>query len=659
MQDVKLWANGRWWNLAACLALFALNLQIAWPLFVLELTGHFGSVEPVYYVIARGIQERWPDMGWWPMWNLGMPFEYTYQPLLHHVAAAVSSLSGWSTPRGYHVALTLFYCCGPVAVYALVRRMTQSAIHGFVVGLLYSVVAPSIWLVPDIAADAGGLWVARRLHTAIVWGDGPYVAGLTLVPLALLMIDRAVERRTAWSWVCAAIALASVPLTNIPAAISMTMALAAYALSFEWRTWAKRWTEILLIGAAAYALFCPWLPPSAFAVMIRNMRLLAPASATKFPFDALFIVSTVAVTILLQRVQMRRYARFVILFGLITAEVVLFNMWFHVALIGQAGRFHLVMEMALLMAAGWVFLRGRILPAAAIGMAILALVQMVYLRRYAEEIAAPPTDVASRSEYKVAEWMNANAAGERVFITDGAAFWFNQWTPLAQFAGCCDQNSIELIPFYAKYAIFTDDSIQDQAAVSIAWMKAFGIHYFNIAGDDSTDAYRGFRHPKKFEGVLPVRFRGAGETIYEVPLVSTSLAHYVSPDEVVRRVPKHGADMEPLTRYLAALDDASRSRAQFEWVGSREAVIRGNVPPGNLISVQVSYHPGWTASTKNGPATVSRDELGMVVVDPHCNGNCEVRLFFDGGVERKVLRVLSIATWLALIAWCGAAVLRR
>jgi hypothetical protein len=45
-----------------------------------------------------------------------------------------------------------------------------------------------------------------------------------------------------------------------------------------------------------------------------------------------------------------------------------------------------------------------------------------------------------------------------------------------------------------------------------------------------------------------------------------------------------------------------------------------------------------------------RDALGFLTASPAQPGPCEVRLIFDGGVERGLLTALATLAWIALAA---------
>jgi len=157
--------------------------------------------------------------------------------------------------------------------------------------------------------------------------------------------------------------------------------------------------------------------------------------------------------------------------------------------------------------------------------------------------------------------------------------------------------------------------------------------------------------------VLPVLWREGDDTIYRVPQRSLSLAHVIPASAVAQRTPKHGLDVDPLIPYVAALEDAALPEAELRWRDLHSGVIRAPVRPGQVISVQITYDPGWHASVRGSPRPVDRDGLGMLVVRPECDGPCEIELFYDGGLERKITRALS---WLVMIGVVlGYAVRRR
>jgi hypothetical protein len=91
------------------------------------------------------------------------------------------------------------------------------------------------------------------------------------------------------------------------------------------------------------------------------------------------------------------------------------------------------------------------------------------------------------------------------------------------------------------------------------------------------------------------------------------------------------------------LDDPSLAPAEFHRAGLNSIQIRTAPGPGQAISVQVSYHPGWHAKAGNRTVELHRDGLGLMWLRPECSGPCEIQLDYDGGWELRLCRYLSFA----------------
>jgi len=632
---------------------------VCWRLLFVDYLPHFNSLEPFFFALANHIKSYWPHTGWYPCWFGGMPFEYTYQPLLPHLTAALSFATDWSTPHAFHVCVAVLYALGPVTLYLLVLSMSQRLDMAVFTGLCYSLWSPSAMLVHSIAVDIGGVWHARRLYNAVVYADSPQVAGLTLVPLAILAVHWAVRTPTVLSVIVSALALIFVPLTNIPAAIGLAMALGAYVLALD----RDRFTCILVAGGGAlvgYLLICCWVPPSELLLILRNVPVTNPGlSHSRLPWLAGLALLVLILSWLLNRSRLPLVARFATLFTVITGAVALGGPWFGMSLLQQSDRFHVILEMAIAILVGVGLSSiaalnrfGRL--SVIFVVTLLAVIQFVNYRRVAREIIRN-ADIASRSEYKVAEWMDHNAGGKRVLAPGSIGFFLNSQTQTPQMTGCCQQNELSRAEEYAYYQYGSDDGTEpSQAAnISLQWLRALGVSYVVMNDAKSTEVYHDIRHPYKFEGVLPLRWRDEGDWIYEVPLPSESLAHAVYQSEQVTRFPANGIDIEPLAPYVRALEDPTRPPLQTTWLSTTELRVAGTVASSQLISVQESFHPGWRAIANGRDVPIVRDALGFMAVSPACSGPCDLRLTFTGGTEYAVTRYLSICSWIGVLIALG------
>jgi hypothetical protein len=176
-----------------------------------------------------------------------------------------------------------------------------------------------------------------------------------------------------------------------------------------------------------------------------------------------------------------------------------------------------------------------------------------------------------------------------------------------------------------------------------------------VPSPESTNYFRPFVHPHKFDGILPLLWRDRGDAIYEVPSRSSSLAHVIPSSAVVTRTPIHGLDIAPVEPYVAALEDPRYPLAAFQWKGMSAADIRATVEPGQVIAVQVTYERGWEAWAGGKRLRVRGDGIGLMVIEPDCAGPCEISLRYTGGTERVVTRAISLAVMLVAVAfaWRG------
>ena len=175
-------------------------------------------------------------------------------------------------------------------------------------------------------------------------------------------------------------------------------------------------------------------------------------------------------------------------------------------------------------------------------------------------------------------------------------------------------------------------------------MQAMGATLIAVTGPRSADDYHDYHHPGKFDGRLRELWRDGDDVIYEVPQRSPTLSHVVEAKDLIARFPENGLDIAALRPYVAAIGDPGKPLLAERWPNPSEAVIGGALGPRDLISVQVSYHPGWHASVRGASRAVGSDGLGFLTVAPGCSGNCEVHLYYDGGAEMKIMWSLSFLT---------------
>jgi len=644
------------------LALFVLNVYVCRELFRVEYLSNMGSIEGAFIGISRYAMAHWNDLTWFPLWSDGIPYPTTYPPLLHLVVAFTAWAGGISPAHAYHWITALAYCLGPVALFALTLRLSGSRWAGFVAGLVYTAVPTSAWLVPAIHRDLGGFFYSRRLQALAFYGEGPHVSSMTLLTLALLCLDLAMGpmktgRHRAPYVMLAAVAFAATASTNWLGAFAIALIVAPYVLANLGRdAWKLRdvgW--LVLIGAAAYCLAMPLMPPSTIAVLQRNARSTggdySHAYQAAVPQGLAILAALVGIKFAIRRLA--PYLQFAILFAFLMSLVTLADAWWGIGILPMAVRYHLEMEMALaiLTALGaWALFRDRSrwMAAAAILALTLALIQPIRLQRRWARVLLRPIDITQTVEWRTAQWLNQNWTGERVFLPGSISIWLNAFSDVPQLWGF-DQGMTNPMVRFALFTIYTGEAAGvHNADVSVLWLKALGVQAVGVSGPASTEAYKPFVSPRKFEGVLEPMRRDGDDVVYRVSQ-RASLARVVPRGTLVSRVPVHGLDVDPLRPYVNALDDQRMPRAGFHWSSAHSATIATNLDPGQVVSVQMSWHAGWHAIVNGRPTPVQHDAIGLMYLDPQIAGPCTIEMVYDGGMETRVAHWLCALAALLLI----------
>ena len=341
------------------------------------------------------------------------------------------------------------------------------------------------------------------------------------------------------------------------------------------------------------------------------------------------------------RARAHRAFRFFATFFLCSAFVLLGRYWLGWSVTPQAHRFQPEMEMAfcgallfLLWRAWQRFPRGLRTALVACGILMCAW-QCLTWSRFADTLAAP-IHVEDTIEYRMAKAFEREARGGRVFAPGSVAIWMNLFTDTPQMVGCCDQSVPDLEQRIAFYTIYSGANAGPRdERYSELWLRAYGASAIGVSGPRSTEFYKPFTNPEKFEGRLPVAWREGDNAIYRVPGRGPSLAHAILPWQEVRRAPVHGLDVEPLFSYVAALDDASLPAADLHWTNEHQFTVDAVLKPQHRVSVQMSFAPGWSASVNGRPAPLHADALGLMVVDPHASGPTRILFTYDDAAELR------------------------
>jgi hypothetical protein len=619
-------------------------------------TAPMNSMHGFWVALAKRGGSSWLHSNWWPLWDNGIPFEFTYAPLIPWLISAWSAIRGITPDLAFQSVTGFFYCLAPLSLFLMAWLITRAAGWSFLAAIFYSLTSPSQIIVPDAEFSFRHFWDARRLFIVAEWDDTPHLAALSLLPLVILFLTLSIRRRRAPYYAILVLLIALMGLASDFGPIETIIGAVCLIAVFPGKHYGRNTGIIISAGLLAYAIIAPFLPPS---ILLAIHRASANAeggwSAGSVTALAIVTLGWIVLWRVIERWTTDWNLRLFVLFAYLTGSLPVVAAYLHRQFLPQPGRYKLEMEMAiaLLLVFELRSIVEKAPPTLKAGLLFLFLAlageQIVSHRQYARNILQP-ADLTKTVEYRTATWASQNLPGVRVMLPGSIAQWANDFAEIPQFSGSSWSQAYNQVQQRGLAAVYNGgDTPQQDARVSIDWLKAFGVGAVAVSGPDSHEYWKPFAHPAKFEGLLPVLWREDDVTIYRVPQRSGSLAHVVDPTAIVSRPPAGPRDTDAIEKYAAALDDPSVPSAEFHWAGPNNIQIRTTASPGQVISVQVSYHPGWHAKAENRPVEVRRDGLGLIWLQPACSGPCEIQLDYDGGWELRLCRYLSFAALVLLL----------
>jgi hypothetical protein len=643
--------------------IFLVNALILGRLFSVEYLSYLESNEGTFIALTRHIAEKPWDLGWWPVWECGLPFVNTYLPGLPLLAGWFARWTGTSPALSFHQVSMLLFSCGPVLLYFLLRSMTGRVGVAFFAAFAYSVLSPCAWLSPMIRADLFDPFRLRRVQNLVYYGEAPLTATMAVFPLALWMLHLALERKRPHWWILAGAAMGVTVLFNAFGAVLLGLAAVCWISTVSREQLRSALLGIGTAAVGAYAWISPLMPPS----VIQAIRANSPTVDGDFRFTsrsamgvAILAVGFAVLWFAMRRVPSRAL-RFFALFALMSSGIVLLGAEAKVYVFPQPHRYQLAMDLGLCVAlvlAAAEILKNRVGLRTA---AVLAFVFLVWAARhnvrYGRDLIRP-RDMVVTAPFRIAKWADQKLNGERILIFGSHMFQFNDFTDTPQMFGGHKPFVTNIFLRTVEYAMQSGENAGEKdGEISVLWLKALGASAVLVPGPESSAHYK-LPNPRKFDGLLPVLWQENGDTIFGVPARSRSLAHVVPEASLVRHEPIHGLDVGEVRKYVEALSDASLPEATWRWLGSSAASIHAALRPGLTIVVQVNDHPGWRATANGKPVSISHDGLGLMVLKPDCT-DCQIDLRFDGGTEASLARVASGLSVLASACALGWSIRRR
>ena len=634
--------------LSISVALFALNALLCWPLFRVEYLNDFQSNEGSWITFARFLQQNWPHVAWFPWFDAGMPFEDTYLPGVSATVAAVSTVGHFPLARVFHVVGALAYSLAPVFLFLFAREISGRIAPSVWAAVLWSLFSPSV-LIPTLHLEMGTRWGLRRLRNIVIYGETPHNAALCLLPIALLLTWRYLDRPTVRRFAMAVFATAAVMLTNAFGIVAVCFSSAILAAT------RASWKKLVAVGgilSGGYLVICRFLPPSLIRVLERNSQFVGGDYRFTLPRAGL-AAGLLAIMVLLWASTLRLanpILQFAVLFSVCFGGIACLG-FAGINLLPQPERYHLEMELGLCLLAVFLLepmvrrIPGRLVPGSTLVCIVLLLPVGIKDWDFGRRLIQP-ADISHSLPFREANWIAANLPGQRVLVASQGQYLFNLFADNPQMGAGHEPSAPNLVQLAAIRTIYSGGNAGAQdGPSSVLWLQAFGCGAVVVPGRDSKDHFHWIENPDKFDGLVPLLWRESGESIYQIPQRSASLAHVIPRSAVVRTKP----EVSSLRRYVDALESASMPAASIVWENPDHARIAAKMDSSDLLSVQINYDPGWEARIGGRKVEIGADGLGFILMDPSCQ-DCSIDLEFTGGVERKIALAVSVLTMLALCA---------
>jgi hypothetical protein len=182
-------------------------------------------------------------------------------------------------------------------------------------------------------------------------------------------------------------------------------------------------------------------------------------------------------------------------------------------------------------------------------------------------------------------------------------------------------------------------------------LKALGVEAVAVSQPGSTEVYKDFRHPYKFDGVLEPLWRDGGDVLYRVSQPH-GLAHVMRSTDLCARTPASGLDVDPLRPYASAIENPEFPVSPLVWNSAHSATIQTALPRDGIVSIQIAWHPGWHAEVNGHPEPILKDALGFMYLQPSADGPIQIAVTYDGGTEMRLARWLSAIAAVLLALGC-------
>jgi len=650
-----LLTNSRIINVLVPAAIFALNFAVIYPLFMGEYTSYMGSIESAFLDYARFIAKNYPNLNWNPLQYCGYPFHLFNTPFLSYTIAFLHMIfPAISIAQGYRIIVAIMYAFGPVTLYFFTKYLTQRWRTALLTATMYSLI-PSFLNGIAILNDT-------RLIILTVFGEGPHVIGLTVIPVAALTFLHALQEPGFKNYVVAAMTIAVTALINLIAVYSLAFIITVILLSElilgeqRRKFKAAAYCGLIGYGLVAFQYDTPFISASLGASgPIGKISIFVPLLMMILFFPLLLWVRSYFSG------KPKLQAWFICL--LWTSALLTFVLIWHlfkVALIPQLGRLMPELNMGIAIMLGLMltsvydrlkniesrFFRGKSLLRMAYMLTILIMliVSSFPFLRSAWILTQPNPNITESPEYRIAEWLSNHVEeGERVYVTGSVSFWLNVFSDVPQLRGVTDQGATNRWWDHVTYQVNKGSN----GSLAVLWFKALNIRYVVVNYPNASTPYYDYAYPYKFEKLLPLRQFFYGFGIFEIPLKHKELVQAVDIEKAQKLRPiENVLDNANLLDYVNFVENSSiNGQLDFKVMSVDEITINvRNFKMATGILVKMTFDERWKAYVDGTQVPITAIGPEFMLIQPSIQGDCAIRLVCSKATSEILGLILSSLT---------------
>src|SRR4030066_596599 len=650
------------------LVLIIINIIFVFPGFKGEFTSFPLSIESVFITDAKFFITNFPNVFWYPFWYFGLPFYLVYQPLPIVLTGFLSLFPGISVSHSYRILTSIFLSLSVIGFYKWSLFLTKDKLSSFVGGVVYTLV-PSIAYIFLSPSWSGYGFIPLSFVNTWVYGEGPHMWGLALIPFASLYFQKLLRKpQERVDWICAVMLTSIILLTSLTAFVGLVVFyffIFWYELAKETSV-KKMYTAVVLL-LFTFGLCFFWYNPeffkAAFGYSLGEGGGIFSGVWGNFVFT-LFALPTSLFLLyltfsLLLKESLVKYRNvvlptiiFVFLYLVIYAwfkfDSALFPLPFNTIprLIPE-----LELSFALLIASILTLLAKKIKYLLSGVVIITILIFGFTQKENFWDITKPNSDFSLTSEYLISNKLNELSA-KQVYATGTHAFWLNLFSDAVQLRGGKGGDFGGLNPWWSHLSYLINKN--DEKDLTLKWMRSLGFQYIVVNYPGSMVYYHDYENMSRFSDFEEV-YNYAGDKILKVPTRNTSFALAVPKGWMKDfTLPKDASsgeivlDENFVNEYFNNIDLKERP-IKTEYPSDNWSKI--TIPVGQLkndeeILIRKSYYPGWTAFSNGKRLKLEKDPIGFMRLEEP--GLDEIALEF---VPRRLILpvLLSLSAFIVFV----------